>query len=186
MKTNETLLKELDLIDATISRLDAQIQTSKNICITLWTAWLGWFVKFILENPDEGKAWLLFGALFFPILFWAMDYNWRKALLSTSLRQKRIAVFLNSRLGMSWLEDANKTAFPILDPVGWLYDGSAYSEVFEKIKSEEGYNANFLKKAWEDIVLGKSLKPINVLLYKEAKWFYPTLIIVPIVLHICL
>ncbi|WP_299761356.1 hypothetical protein [uncultured Dokdonia sp.] len=163
---DEIVMKELDLIDQTISRLDKQIQTSKTVCITLWTAWIGWFIVKVNTTTSSHELGLLivFSAVF-PIIFWKVDSYYRAAVISSSKRQSLISLYLN-------LSDET-IKFPILDPVGRLYDDSNYDALLESSKdrlSERSYHE----------LKNKNLP--NRYTYKEVVWFYLPLMIVSLAL----
>lgn len=163
---DEIVMKELDLIDQTISRLDKQIQTSKTVCITLWTAWIGWFIVKVNTTTSSHELGLLivFSAVF-PIIFWKVDSYYRAAVISSSKRQSLISLYLN----LSG-EDIN---IPLLDPVGWLYDSSNYDILIEASKD------TLTKHRYHEL---KNQKPPNRYSYKEVIWFYLPLIILSVVL----
>jgi hypothetical protein len=156
----QLFLKELDLIDSTISRLDLQIQKSKTICITLWAAWNGWFISNkINEDVDLGLA--VSCSILFPALFWIVDFHYRKALMTTSRRQILMSLFLN-RL------NSENDDFPILDPVGWLYRYDV-----EAVVSSVKYTLSNEQK----LQLTSKLSWWRILIYKEVAWFYFPLIL---------
>lgn len=169
--STQILFKELDLIDNTISRLDKQIQISKNICITLWTAWLGWFLTdYINGNSKENLNLVILASAIFPILFWLVDFEFRKALLSVGERQSIISLYLNSR-------DKENTELPLLDPVGWIYNFDV-----EALVNKCEFKLLDNKKK---LLLGQKIHWINILFYKEAKWIFLPLILISIILAIC-
>ena len=178
MKT-EILLKELDLIDSTISRLDSQIQNSKNVCIILWTAWIGWFITIAsMKN-------LVVVSVIFPVLFWFMDFNWRKALLTATKRQLRISIFFNAVDIKQRLNDAETGNFPLLDPVGWLFKKEAYA-IIEEIINQKSVNSlsNNLNEKKRVFILKKNISSWDVINYKESIWFFLSLIIISLTLGI--
>ena len=157
----QLLLKELDLIDNTISRLDSQIQITKNICITLWTAWLGWFMTKQID-PENCKNYGLpiLMSVIFPFISWMVDSCYRRALLSAGKRRGLISLYLNNEMNDNLKKHIK---FPLLDPVGWTYDYNKINELIDPLKlSEEGKR-----------LFGEQ----NPFFYKEAKLFYPALIL---------
>jgi len=177
----QLILKEIDLIDNTISRLDKQIQTSKNICVTLWTTWLGWFIsQQITECNKENYGLVILASAIFPIIFWLVDFEYRRALLRSSKRQSIISLYLNDKIDDN---SNNCKKFPVLDPLGSLYDfkiqyliAKYESELSESKKNNENNGTKkkkkspFQQKNWLDI-----------LFYKEAKWIFSPLILLSII-----
>lgn len=164
---DDIILKELDLIDNTISKLDKQIQTTKTVCITLWTAWIGWFIAQEVERVSDNElGWLLMGSAVFPIIFWKVDSYYRKALLSTSRRQNLISLYLNKNEG--------DIKFPFLDPVGWLYHPKNYRGLIEKNEH------TLMEEKESELICG--IKDSKIYTYKEVVWFYLPLIIISFLL----
>ena len=164
--------KELDLIDNTISRLDIQIQTSKNICITLWVAWMGWFIsQQIQKDNSENFGLAILASALFPVIFWLVDYQFRKALLLCSRRQNIISLHLNDMVGNN---SDNPERFPVLDPLGSLYQ---YKIGNNKIKAS--YNTSGTNENEESEQLPKK-SVLQILFYKEAGWFYSLLFLISI------
>lgn len=132
---SELLIKELDLIDTTISRLDLQIEKGKHFCITIW---LGLLVFFFLDNflelNEKTLGFVLLLSVLTPLVFWLMDFYWRKALLDVSWRQKIISLFVNNKAFQ--YEDSE---FALLDPVGFIFSVNDYPEYIKNDK-------NFIKK----------------------------------------
>lgn len=171
----QLILKELDLIDNTISRLDRQIQTSKSICITLWTGWLGWFISQQINHENqENFGLVILASALFPILFWLVDFEYRKSLFSVSKRQILISLHLNVRTN----KDSNTIKkIPLLDPVGWLYD-SDFEDLIDKCEFE-------LSKSQKKSLTSQNVRWLDILFYKEAKWIYLPLTLISLILGYC-
>ncbi len=160
---HEILLKELDLIDKTITRLDRQMLSSKTLCISLWTAWIGWFLVSKSDFlPDFELGVLILFSAIFPMIFWKVDSLYRGSLLSTSNRRNLISLYLNA--------PGTQSDFLLMDPVGWLYKSENYEGLIESMK--EHVEPKKLRQM-QDPSLGKYS-------YKDALWFYLPLVIISI------
>lgn len=110
----DLLMKEIDLIDNAIGRLDELLLRNRNWGTTLWAGAIAIILK---ENLDKVLA-LVVAVL--PILFWFIDIRWKMAILQCSNRQKKIAAFLNSNalqesFEMNRISPENLDLF---DPIG--------------------------------------------------------------------
>lgn len=76
----DILMKELDLIDQAISRLDLLLLSNRNWGVTIWTGFTAIIVAQDLEK------YLLLTAAALPLLFWQIDIVWKMALLRCSDR----------------------------------------------------------------------------------------------------
>ncbi len=131
----EILLKELGTIHSTIKNLDDIIFKNKNFAMAFWGGGLYLLAQHVEMAPIY-KVWLIAGTAFIPIIFWCMDYQWRKHLRFAAMREKIISLFINSPQFEKWLkrkkiehtEDDEVAGqqnvavrFPVHDPVGWIY-----------------------------------------------------------------
>lgn len=99
-----------------------------------------------------------------------MDFRWRKHLRFASTREKIISLFINSPEFGEWMINENSSIkFPIYDPVGWIYT--------TEMESKENYDEKYL-------VDRNQFSFWDILLYKDAKWFYSVMIIVSILFGI--
>lgn len=76
----QLILKELDTIQNIIKNLDSLIQNSKNFALAFWGGGLYLIVQH-LEVEKTPKGWLIILTAIIPILFWIMDFQWRKHIL---------------------------------------------------------------------------------------------------------
>lgn len=106
-----------------------------------------------------------------PLLFWVMDYQWRKHLMQCSRRERYMSNFLNSdlfeRLVLKGEKDIEGKSFPFFDVVGWIYTKAEYGNT----------DGPFLK---EYLIDTDEFRGWNVIKYKDAKWFYGIMILVSI------
>lgn len=160
----ELLLKEIDLINGNVKNLDDIIYKTKNFAFLFWGGSLFLITK--LENFDLViiKT-LIFLTVIIPIMFWTMDYFWRKHLRFASVREKIISLFINSPEFDVWLKDDSNVKFPLYDPVGWIYT--------EKTEIGENFDEKYL-------VNRKQFNIWKILFYKDAKWYYTIMIIISI------
>jgi len=167
----QLVLKELDLINNTISRLDKQIQTSKNICTTLWTVWLGWFItQHIKPDSEENFGIAILASAVFPLIFWLVDFEFRKSLFSVSKRESLISLYLNMKKDNELNSPKN---FPFIDPVGWLYNINI-QDLIDVCKFE-------LSESKKESLTAQKMQWLHILFYKEAKWIYLPLMITSII-----
>jgi hypothetical protein len=171
----ELLLKELDHIRDSIKNLDDLIYKTKNFGFLLWGGSIALIVEHLKDEQakdDVFRPVLLGLTAVIPLLFWVMDYHWRKYLLQTSEREQVISRFLNSEafeeLVLMGKRDKAGEQFPFYDVVGWIYTVSKTPQPFAL-----GYLIN-----------PKEFRGWKVILYKDAKWFYPSMILVSVVLWV--
>lgn len=169
----ELLLKEIDLIHSTIKNLDDIIFKTKNFGFLFWGGSLFLIVKDMSDINPRTKMALIFLTGLIPLLFWAMDYNWRKHLLRCSRRERLISHFLNSndfeRLVLQGEKDLDGKRFPFFDVVGWTYTKTAEGKASEPFLDEYLINPN-------------EFRGRMVIFYKDAKWFYGTMFLTSLVL----
>lgn len=162
----ELLLKEMGYIQDTVKNLDDIIYKTKNFSFLIWGGSLGLIVQYM---DKEMKPPLILLTALIPLLFWVMDYQWRKHLMKCSRRERYISNFLNSdlfeRLVLKGEKDIDGKGFPFFDVVGWIYTKSAYSNT----------DGPFLK---EFLIDTEEFRGWNVIKYKDGKWFYGTMILV--------
>ena len=105
-------MKELDLIDHAIGRLDEILLRNRNWGTTLWAG----LIAIILQaGRFEGS--LLLATAVIPLLFWLIDIRWKMALLQCGSRQRRISKFLNNDLQASF-DQGQLSSIDLLDPTG--------------------------------------------------------------------
>lgn len=110
----DILMKEIDLIDHGIGRLDEILLRNRNWGTTLWAG----LIAIILRGETFDRRLLLATALI-PLLFWLIDIRWKIALMQCSGRMKRISAFLNSEALKEVFEQRNITSsIELLDPIG--------------------------------------------------------------------
>lgn len=168
----ELLLKETDQIQDTIKNLDDIIFKTKNFGFLFW----GGSLFLIVEHLDELEQWkravLILLTALIPLLFWIMDYYWRKYLMQCGQRERHISHFLNSeafeRLVLKGEKDIEGKQFPFFDVVGWIYTKTA------DVKTEGPFLEEYLVNPDE-------FKGWRVIKYKDAKWFYGVMISVSVV-----
>jgi hypothetical protein len=106
------LIKEIDLIDNTIGRLDELALRNRNWGTTLWAG----LVAVILQQELAKN--LLLVTVVIPLLFWLIDVQWKAALLKCSRRQAAISDFLNSPVLQDLFETGQVSSIELLDPTG--------------------------------------------------------------------
>jgi hypothetical protein len=177
----DLLFKELDVIQDTIKNLDSIIHNSKNFAFLTWGGSLYLITEQLKIEDDRQKGFLLLLAAVIPLLFWAMDYKWRKHILQSSMREKIISLFLNSpefkKIAAGENDFAAYENFPFYDPVGWFYTKQALKEDTDL---PEGY---FASKYMLD---ENKLTVKKVLFYKDAYLFYGTMLLLSIILALVL
>jgi hypothetical protein len=109
----DILMKEIDLIDHAIGRLDEILLRNRNWGTTLWAG----LIAIILQGETFDRRLLLATALI-PLLFWLIDIRWKMALIRCSGRMKRIFSFLNSEALKEAFEQRQIRSIELLDPVG--------------------------------------------------------------------
>jgi len=169
----ELLLKEIDQIHSTIKNLDDIIFKTKNFGFVFWGGSLYLIVQYLSNLPAKMKMALIFLTALIPLLFWVMDYNWRKHLLRCSRRERLISHFLNSNdfehLVLQGEKDLEGKRFPFFDVVGWTYTKTAEG------KTDQAFLAEYL-------INPDKFRGWMVISYKDAKWFYGTMFVVSMVL----
>lgn len=100
----DLLLKEIDLIDGTIKNLDDIIYKTKNFAFAFWGGSIFLITK--LDKPIADQIPLLIAlTAIIPIMFWIIDYRWRKHLLLVSARERIISLFINSSEFREWMKE---------------------------------------------------------------------------------
>ena len=165
----ELLLKEIDQIHSTVKNLDDIIHKTKNFGFLFWGGSLYLIIQFV---DKEFTAILILLTAIIPILFWAMDYRWRKHLLQCGQREKNISHFLNSeafeQLILLGKKNLDGKQFPLFDVVGWIYTKDAYTTEDSPFDSVYLIDPNDFK-GW------------RVVKYKDALWFYGVMILVSLI-----
>ncbi len=171
----ELLLKEIELIHSTIKNLDDIIFKTKNFGFVFWGGSLYLIVQYLSDLSARMKMGLIFLTGLIPLLFWVMDYNWRKHLLRCSRRERHLSHFLNSEafehLVLRGEKDIEGKRFPFFDVVGWFYTKTAEGKTDQSFLDEYLINTNEFR-GW------------MVISYKDAKWFYGTMFVVSMVLGV--
>lgn len=123
----DMLMKEIQLIDNAIGRLDELMLRNRNWGITLWAG----LMVIILRDGNFERSFVLVTAVI-PMLFWLIDIRWKMALLRCSDRQNAISDFLNSSALQEAFEMNAISSIALLDPIGarlptgeWHYIGKA-------------------------------------------------------------
>lgn len=169
----ELLLKEIDLIHGTIKNLDDIIFKTKNFGFLFWGGSLYLIVQHLSNISANIKMILIFLTGLIPLLFWVMDYNWRKHLLRCSRRERNLSHFLNSeafeRLVLQGEKELKGKRFPFFDVVGWTYTKTTEGKASELFLDEYLINPN-------------EFRGRMVIFYKDAKWFYGTMFLTSLVL----
>ncbi len=170
----ELLLKEMDQIHDTIKNLDDIIFKTKNFGFLFWSGSLYLIVEHMKEVSQEAKTSLILMTALIPLLFWAMDYVWRKHLMLCSRRERHISHFLNSeafeQLVLQGKKDLEGKQFPFFDVVGWIYTKTA------------GKTTDYFMD--EYLIDSAEFRGWKVIAYKDAKWFYGAMILTSIVFGI--
>ena len=158
------LLKEIDIIHSTIKNLDDIIYKTKNFAFLFWGGSL--FLIANLELNDDVKISLILLTVLIPIMFWIIDFQWRKHLRMASQREKTISLFINSDKFEKWLNGKN-IRFPLYDPVGWIFlKRDCQTKEYLSEIDEKYFTTPF--------------KFLDILLYKDSKWYFSLMIIVSI------
>ena len=163
----DILLKEIDLIDHAIGRLDEMLLRNRNWGTTLWAGMIAIILPIILVQANEYAQFALLATVILPVLFWLIDIRWKMALLQCSDRQKAISCFLNCSLEESF--NAGKvSSITLLDPTG---EGPSRKDKREDKKRGKREDRGYFVKA---------------ILYKDTPLFYPVQILVSLLLFIFL
>jgi hypothetical protein len=133
----DIIMKEIDLIDNAIGRLDELMLRNRNWGITLWVGLITIIVP--LTIGDFPKSYLLLAAAILPLLFWLIDIRWKMALLQCSDRQTRISDFLNSDAVRGSFENSSisHTSLELLDPIGARLQSDARNYFFKAIRYKD-------------------------------------------------
>ncbi len=182
----QLILKELDTIQDIIKNLDSLIQNSKNFAMAFWGGGLYLIVQH-LQVDKTPKGWLIILTAIIPILFWIMDFQWRKHILQCSIRMKNISKFINSRKFTDIFNQdeyvIQDLKFPLYDPLSWFFlkskDGNL--KIHETDIVERNYDNSLDLKYFRE----ESEPPFRkTLFYKEAAFFFLTMIIISIILGV--
>lgn len=93
-----------------------------------------------------------------------MEVVWKQQILKISYREKKISKFINNPEFEKWLEEDNSILkFPLYDKVGWIYTTD--------MEHKESFDEKFL-------INRKQFKFWEILFYKDAKVYYPEMIII--------
>lgn len=174
---SDLIFKELDTIQIIIKNLDDIIFKTKNFAFLIWSGSLYLIAEHLNINDAKTMAYVFLLSSLIPLLFWAMDYRWRKHILQCSKRQKIISLFMNSETykkiisGEAMPMDGEQ--FPFYDPVGWIYTIQAATDDTEIPKDYFG------KKYLIDT---RDFSFSKVVFYKDAIIFYGTLITLSFIL----
>jgi len=157
------ILKEMEIAHSSIKNLDDIIHRTKNFAFLTWGGSLALLVKFVSDplNHRSGMHWLILLTGLVPLLFWSMDYWWRKHLRMASRREKRLSLFINSKDLEEQLNGKPTTGkFPLHDHIGWIY-------------TKQGLENNEIPHGFAEEYLGdkKEFGIMEILFYKDA-WFY--------------
>jgi len=166
------LQKEMDYIEGTVKNLDDIIHKTKNFAFLTWGGSL-YLIAGHLEDIQEYKLGLYLLTAVIPVLYWIMDYRWRKHLLQCGMRKQAITNFINSTGFRAWVKDPDalpeKEQFPLYDPVGWHFTRSNFPQ--------GAYASQYL-------VDDSSLVWQKVAFYKDAYLFYGAMIVLSIAFSI--
>jgi len=177
----DILFKEIDIVQDTIKNLDSIIDRSKNFAFLTWGGSLYLITEHLNIKEDLAKGQMLLFTAIIPLLFWAMDYKWRKHILQSSMRIKIISLFINSPEFKKMSEegempDENEN-FPFYDPVGWIYTKRAIEEDNDIPKNS--FAAKYLLDE-------NKLTTSKILFYKDAYLFYGTMLVLSVILALLL
>lgn len=106
------LMKEIELTDKAIERIDDITQTVKNWAIITWAGSISIFL-----GNNELRKFLIFTAIL-PLLFWMSDVIWRRLQKRSVFRQRMISKFINSKEFEEAFQTKDFGSFYLLDPVG--------------------------------------------------------------------
>ena len=167
----EILKKEIELNDGTIKNLDDLIHKSKNFAWLMWSGSL-FLIAVYLKDTDVDQQLLILCTAIIPLLFWIMDFQWRKHLRYASEREKIISKFINSDSFLKIMQDQGVSQFPILDPVGWIYTK----------QSKEAEVMHITKKIPSSYLINrKKFSFLQIAFYKDAGYYFLTMIIISLV-----
>lgn len=176
----QLILKELDTIQDIIKNLDNIIHLSKNFAFLVWGGSLYLIIQHLTVS-ELSKAYLVFATILIPLLFWMMDYKWRKHILQSSQRMKIISLFINSPKFEKFVNGISRkrtgVKFPLYDPVGWIFTKKNSDDQHNFTKF--GFHPKYLRNESE-------IHTLRVLGYKDAYLFFGTLALLSLVLGIIL
>lgn len=165
----QILQKELDLIQDGVKNLDDIIYKNKNFAFLFWGGALFLIADQLSQNEAlVGKIhWMIYTTAFIPVAFWIAHVFWQKHLFFLSLREKKIAYFINSVDFSAWCKGDNSIQFPVYDHVGWVFT------IQNKSKWKE------LKFNFKDdhLIDRDEFNWWQTLWYKDAKVYYVLMII---------
>lgn len=175
------IIKELDTIQDIIKNLDDIVHKSKNFAFLTWGGSVYLIAQHLKIAEDEPNGYLILLTAIIPLLFWSMDFKWRKHILQSSARMKIISLYLNSpefkKYETEELDQNTRNLFPFYDPVGWTYTNRTVQKDPEIPKDK--YKPSYLVD--EDKLNFK-----KIIFYKDAFLFYGTLTFLSIVLGLVL
>lgn len=167
----QILQKEIDLIDGTIKNLDDLIHKSKNFA---WLMWGGSLFLIVgpLAGADVDQRSLIFATAIIPLLFWLMDFQWRRHLRYAGERQKTISRFINSSDFLEGLDDQGTAKFPLLDPVGWTYTRQTTDP--KVLLVIEDVNPSYL-------IDREKFSTLRIAFYKDAAIYFLTMTVLSVI-----
>jgi hypothetical protein len=168
------ILKEMEISHSSIKNLDDIIYKTKNFAFLAWggslallvKSWggsLALLVKYVSgpNLPDSNMHWLILLTGLIPLMFWSMDYWWRKHLRMAGRRERRLSLFINGEDFEKQVSGASgQQMFPYCDHVGWIY-------------TRQALKAKAIPPVFADKHLGdkKEFGIISTLFYKDG-WIY--------------
>ena len=164
-----------------LSILDPPCTKSKNFAWLIWGGSL-----FVIAGP-LGEAVvnhqvLILTTMIIPILFWIMDYQWRKHLRYASERQKMVSIFINSDKFLEELSDQGVSVFPLLDPVGWIYIIKKEDEKEKNLKGIPGMMEELAKEMDQKYFIDRKQYGFwRIAFYKDAGYYFLTMIAISFV-----
>ncbi len=189
----QLLQKEMDYIEGTVKNLDDIINKTKNFTFLIW----GGSLLLLTQNfPDDGPVplkivLLLTGVI--PLLFWAVDYRWRRHLIFCAQRKEIISDFINSsdfeELIAQGKDLPAKGRFPFYDPIGSIYTQKNFEKKKKDLKTLPGnikdgelelkldYSARYL-------IDDKKIHFFKVVFHKDAPFYYGALVLLSILFGI--
>ena len=172
------LLKEMEFIQDSVKNLDDLIFKTQNFALIIW----GGAIYLLVDKAKGfgvGESYLLIiASMLIPCAFWGAHYYWQKFLLIISDRERKISSFINSSDFNEWLNNPEDIRFPVYDPVGWIYTLQIYGQSNVEPASEpteQSYKNEYLV----DYARHKTFK---VMFYKGAKFYYPLMIAISLIL----
>jgi len=115
----ECLKVEIDLTDKVLARMEGITQSTKHWAILIWA---GTNTIFLAQESLRGYAYL---AAIPVALFWFIDAWWLHLHRGAFVRQRKIAEFLNDGGLEASVRRGQLKDFPLLDPYGEGYEGTA-------------------------------------------------------------